>query len=145
MVTDAETQAARPRGFCPRSNDVLLRADVDRVPGVMLRVVGVEVVVVVGESEEILRARALVKGHQLLRLPALRLPEVVNLHEAELGWVAISFNVVVISRVALLVHSTRVPVALLRHTLGRPVRPDAELRIAEPFRNTVVLHERFPG
>src|SRR5215813_14800733 len=58
---------------------------------------------------------------------------------------AVSFDVVVVSRVALYVHSPRVPIALLRHALGRPVRPDAELRVAEPFGDAVVLHERFPG
>src|SRR5215510_16571647 len=62
VVADAEAQAVRTRDFGPRSDDVLLRADVDRVPGVILRVVGVEVVMVVGEGEKVFRARALVKG-----------------------------------------------------------------------------------
>src|SRR5215468_8680774 len=84
VVADAEAQAVCTRDFGPRSDDVLLRTYVDRVPGVILRVVGVEVVVVVGEGEKVFRARALVKGHQLLRLPALGLPEVVNFQEAEL-------------------------------------------------------------
>src|SRR5262249_18709748 len=145
VVAHAEAQAARTRDFGPGSNDVLFRADVDRVPGVILRVVGVEVVVVVGKGEKVFRARALVKGHQLLRLPALRLPQVVNLHEAELGWMTKSLYMVVINTVALYVHLPRVPVALFRDALGRRVRPDAELCVAEPFGEAVVLHERFPG
>ena len=59
VVADAEAQPVGARDFGPRSNDVLLRADVDRVPGVITSVVGVEVVVVVGEGEEVFRARTL--------------------------------------------------------------------------------------
>ena len=50
----------------------------------ILGVVVVEIVVVVGQGDEVLRAGLDVEVHQLLRLPFLGLPEVVDLHEAEL-------------------------------------------------------------
>src|SRR5581483_2572104 len=101
VVADAKPETIRARGLGPRSDNVLLRADVDGVPGVVLRVVGIEVIVMVGEGEEVFRPRTLVEGHQLLRLPALRLPQVVNLHEAEPGWVTVGLHMIVVSRVAL--------------------------------------------
>ena len=45
---------------------------------------------------------------------------------------------------AFLVHVSRIPIALTRHSLGAPVGPDAELGVAEPVR-TAILLERFPG
>ena len=54
-------------------------------------------------------------------------------------------DVVVIDQIALYVYLQRGPVALFQHALDRPVRPDAELRVAEPFGDAVVLHERFSG
>jgi hypothetical protein len=58
---------------------------------------------------------------------------------------AVGLDVVVIDQIALYVHLPRVSVALFRHALDRPVRPDAELRVAKPSGDAVVLHERFPG
>ena len=81
---DAEPQAVRARGLGPAADQVLLRADGDRVPRLVLAVPEVEIVVVVGQREEILGARPLVERHELLRIPPLRLPEMDDVLEAEL-------------------------------------------------------------
>ena len=41
------------------------------------------------------------------------------------------------------VHVSRIPVARFRNALRTPVRPDAELRIAIPFRR-VILQQGIP-
>ena len=46
--------------------------------------------------------------------------------------------------IALHVHLARVPVAVLGLALRPPVRPDAELRVAEPV-GRLVLRKGFPG
>src|SRR5207248_544736 len=56
----------------------------------------------------------------------------------------IVLDVVAIGGIPLLVHPSRVPVALFRHALRRPVGPDPELRVPEPFR-APVLPQRLPG
>ena len=56
MIRHAEPQPAIAREPCPGADDVLLRADVDGVPGVVRGVVGVEVVVMIRERDEILGA-----------------------------------------------------------------------------------------
>jgi hypothetical protein len=62
----------------------------------MLRFVCVEIVVMICEGEKVFCAGALIKEHQLLGLPPLRLPQVVNLHESELRGMAISLDVIVV-------------------------------------------------
>src|SRR3954452_17499241 len=52
-------------------------------------------------------------------------------------------HVEVVRRIPLQVHPTRVPVPLFGHALRGPVRPDPELRVAEPVWRDV-LFERFP-
>src|SRR3954463_3077290 len=52
-------------------------------------------------------------------------------------------HVEVVRRIPLQVHPTRVPVTLFGHALRGPVRPDPELRVAEPVWRDV-LFERFP-
>ena len=118
VVADAEAQAVGAGNLRPGADNVLLGADVDGVPGLVLRVVGVEIVVVIGERDKVFRAGPLVEGHQFLRLPFLGLPEVVELHETELRGVAIVRHVVGVIRRALNIHVPRIPVALFRNALG---------------------------
>ena len=49
-----------------------------------------------------------------------------------------AFEMVLVIRRTLLIHLARIPVALHRHGLRSPVRPDAELRVAEPFRAGII-------
>ena len=134
----------RARHAAPCADDVALRADLCRVPRVIGGIVVIEVIVMIGKGEEVLRAGSLVQAHQLLRLPLVRPPQVVDLHEAELRWMAVVLGVPVVIAIALHVHAPGVPVTLLRHALRRPVRPDAELRIAKPLGRLVLL-QRFVG
>ena len=53
------------------------------------------------------------------------------------------FDLVFILWVALHIHVTRIPVALLRLALRTPVRPDAELGVTKPVRRLILL-ERIP-
>ena len=145
VVGHAEAQAVGAGQLGPGADDVLLRADIDRVPRVILRIVGVKVVVVVGQRDEVLGAGPHVELHQFFRVPLLGLPEIVELHEAELRRMAVVLEVVFIVLRALEVHLARIPVALLGHALGGPVGPDAELRVAEPVGRLVVRLQRFPG
>jgi hypothetical protein len=145
VVAHAEAQTVSPRDLCPGSNDVPLGADVDGVPGMVLRGIGVEVVVMIGEGEEVLGPGALIQSHQPLGFPALRLPQIVNFHEAERRRMPVRREVVLVDGVTLYVHLPRIPVALLRHALSGPVCPDPELGVAEPVGNPVLLDERVPA
>src|SRR6185312_3389344 len=60
VVTDAEAQSVSSSYLGPPSHEVLARPDVDCVPRMMLRIEGIEVVVVIGERDEVLRAGCLV-------------------------------------------------------------------------------------
>ena len=139
VVADAETQALRARHRGPQAGNVLLGADVHRIPSVVAGIVSVKIVVVVGQADKVFRSCALVERHQPFRLPALRAPQIVDLHEAEARWVTICLDVVVVGRIALQIHPAGIPVALLGHALRRPMRPDSELGVAKPIRIAVIL------
>ncbi len=144
VLGDAERQALRLRGLLPVADDVAVRAHLHRVPAVVLRVPEVEVVVVDAHADEVTGARLLVERHQALGVPLLRLPERDHVLVARLRRVAVALEVVLVLLVALEVHVACVPVAEHRHRLRPPVRPDAELRVAEPV-GAVVLGERLVG
>ena len=145
MIADAETQAVSAGDFRPGAHDVFFGADVDGVPRVVAGVVAIEIVVVIGKRDEVFRAGADVKPHQFLRLPTFGPPEMVDLHEPGLRRVAVGFEMMFVLGMALEIHLPRIPVALLGHALGRPMRPDAELRVPKPFRAAVIFGKRIPG
>src|ERR1039457_2023180 len=62
---------------------------------------------------------------------------------SELGRMAVMFYVILILRLALDVHISRVPVPLFGHALRTRVRPDSEFRITRPVRATIGL-QRLP-
>ena len=145
VVGHRNAQAVRPRDFGVRADDVLLRPDLHRVPVVEARVVVVEVVVVVGQRGEILCAGGDVQVHQLFRLPVLRLPQVVDLHPAHFGRMAVGVQMMLVLRLALQVHAAGVPVTLLRDALRGPVVPYAEFCVAEPIGRLVAGLQRLPS
>ena len=59
---DAEPQPLGAGGAGPSADQILLGADPDGVPGLILAIEVVEVIVMVGQSAEILRAGALIEG-----------------------------------------------------------------------------------
>ena len=130
----AEGQAELLRRALPEQADVLLRADVDRVPGVVLAGKVVEVVVVHGLAHEVARPGLDVEPHQPLGVEVLCLPERDQVLVAELGGMAVGAPVVAVLLAALLVHVAGVPVAVHGHGLRPPVRPDAELGVPIPLR-----------
>ncbi len=145
MVGDGDTQASLAGEFRVDADDVLLRADLYRVPVVEAGVVVVEVVVVIGERGKVFRSGRNVHVHQLVGLPVLGLPEIVDLHPADLGGMAVGLQVVVVLAIALDVHVAGVPVALLGHALRGPVVPDSELGVAEPVGRLIAGLERIPS
>ena len=144
VVAHAEAQAVFARHLGPGADNVLLWADIERVPGMMLGIVVVKIVVVVRQRDEVLRSRPDVKPHQFFRLPLVRLPEVVQFHEPELRRMPVGANMVIVLAVALDIHLARIPITLLRHALGRPMRPHPKLGVAEPRRTTILARQRFP-
>jgi hypothetical protein len=74
VIADAELQAMLARRLGPAADDVLARSDVERIPGVVCGIVVVEVVVMIGQRHEILRAGRLVQAHERVRVPMLGLP-----------------------------------------------------------------------
>ena len=143
VVGDGETKAMLTGDLAVDADDVLLRADGDCVPGIVAGVVGVEVVVMVGEGGEVLCPGGDVEIHQLFGLPVLGLPEVGEFHEADLGGVSVGGEVVVVLLVALDVHLAGIPVSLAGNALRGPVVPYAELGVAEPVGGLVGV-ERIP-
>src|ERR1035438_10335292 len=66
-----------------------------------------------------------------------------NILVSKMRWVPVLLDVIVILARALYVHISRVPVALLGHTLRAPMRPYPELCIAKPIRAVIGL-QRLP-
>ena len=144
MLGDAEPQAVFLGRLLPVADHVALRAHVDRVPRVQLRVPEEEVVVVRAHADEVLRPGLLVKLHQAVGVPLLGLPQGDDVLVAELRRMAVVCQVILVVLVALLVHAAGVPVAVHGHGLRSPVGPDAELGVAEPV-GTLVLLQRVHG
>ena len=143
MERDAQRQSHLLGGSGPLGEDVALGTDVHRVPGLVLGVPQVVVVVVVAQHEEILCSAAFVALHESHGIPFLGLEEWQDVLVAELGGVAVVVAVVLILMGALLIEAACHPVAAALDTLCAPMRPDAELGIAEPLGRLVLL-ERLP-
>ena len=84
MERDAEGQTCLFGSCCPSCQDVLVRADVHRIPALVLAVPEVEVIVMIAQREEILCANFLVELHQRIRIPAFSLEEGQDVLEAHL-------------------------------------------------------------
>lgn len=145
MFGHAEAQAVLPGGGPPRSDDVSLRTHNGRVPAMMFRIPEVEIVVVAAHRDEIFGAGRDIFAHQRVGIEMLGLPQGNDVLVAELRGVAVCLDVMVVVRVARHVHEACVPVALTRHRLRAPMRPDAELRVAKPIGRPIGLERRDAG
>ena len=134
MHAHSEAQPIFAAGLCPSTHDIFLRSEGDRVPALIFAVVKVEVVVVVGQSEEIAGSGFFVKLHQSVGVPVLRFPLMNPVLEAPAARMVARVDVVFVLAAALDVHVAGVPVTVLRLALRPPVGPDTELGVAEPFR-----------
>src|SRR5450631_1405499 len=56
---------------------------------------------------------------------------------------SVATDLVPILALALNIHIASIPIAVLRHTLRTPMRPDAKLGVAIPFRR-VIAEQRVP-
>src|ERR1035437_9262035 len=64
---------------------------------------------------------------------------------ADLRWMTVFFNMIVICSLAGLIEFTCIPVATLASRLWAKVNPDAEFRLAKPCRFAgIILLDRFP-
>src|SRR5581483_10117533 len=144
VVADGEAHAAFADEVAPGADDVLHRTELGGVPVVVAGAEAVEIVVMAGERHEVLRAGFLVEVEEIFGAPGVGLPHGVDVFEADFGGVAVGLDVEVVHRVALDVHPAGVPVALLGDALGGPVRPHAELGVAEPVWDFVLRTEGVP-
>jgi hypothetical protein len=118
----------------------------------MLAVEEIEIVMVDAHAHEVARARLLIFVYEILRLPILGLPLADDVEKAGAAGMTIMLEVMLVGAVAralprlapLLIEQPRVPVAVLRLALRAPVRPDAQLRIAEPVGVAIAGGKAFP-
>src|SRR5262249_43967088 len=138
-LADAEPKPVFSRGFLERSNNVLPRSHLDRVPTIVLRIPQIEIIVMHAHADEVLRAGFLIQADQMVGIELVALPCRNDVLEAELAWMAVGRHVKLVLFVALDVDVAGVPIALLGRRLRTPMRPDAELRVTIPLGDLVRL------
>jgi hypothetical protein len=143
MNTDRKTQAILARRRRPAAEQVLARPDVYGVPRLIFGIPIVEVVVVNGQRHEIPGAILFVESQELFGIKMFRLPLVYNVLETVCRRMAIFREMRFIIAASLQIHEARIPIAVLWLALRSPVRPNAELRIAKPFR-ALIVPQRIP-
>ena len=143
VARQRQPQTSGANRLGPAAHHVLFRPDGDAVPRLIRRVEIVEVVVMVGQGREIFCARAFVEANQMFGIPGLGLPFVDHILETHFGRMPVMRALIFIVGITKLIHFLRIPVAHSRLALRTPVRPDAELRVAEPVGH-LVAGQRFP-
>ena len=146
MFGNTEAQAILLRGPLPFTHDIAVRPHIEGIPAMQLRVPQEEVVVVRSHADEILRAGLLVEPHQTVGIPLLRLPQRDDVLIAKFRRMAVMVRVIGVVLVARFVHAAGIPVAVHRHRLRAPMRPNAELCVPKPFGIMVVgqrIHRRL--
>ena len=145
MVRHAEFQAGLARRLFPDADNILLRPDAQAVPGVIAAVIAIEIVVMAGQRHEIFRAGLLIFGHQRIGIPLVGGPQILDVLHPRDRRMAVGLEVMLVHRVTLHIHEAAIPVALRRHRLRPPVRPHAQLRVAEPVGIAVIVDQRGPA
>ena len=97
----------------------------------------------VTQGEKVLGTYLLIESHELVGVPLLGLEQGNDILEAYLGRVTVVLHVVIILVGAFHIEAARHPVAGAFDALRPPVRPDAELDIAEPF-GYLIVFQRLP-
>ena len=144
MEGDAQRKSGFLGSFGPAVEDISFRADIHGVPLLVFAVPEVEIVVVVAKHKEIACASfLLIEFHQLVGCPVLCLEQREDFFEPHLGRMAVVFTVVIVFSVTFHIQLTGHPVAAAFHTLWSPMRPYAELCVAEPIWHLIVA-EGFP-
>ena len=90
-------------------------------------------------AHKVFRARLLVELHQMVRIELIGRPDLADIFVAEFRGMAVVLDVIFVLFAALNIDIAGVPVAILGGRLRSPVRPDAELGVAEPFGHLVSL------
>ena len=144
MVGHAELHAGPPRRLLPDADHILLRPHTQAVPGVVAAVIAVEIVMMAGKRHEIARAGFLITGDQRIGVPPLRGPQILDVLHPRDRRMAVGLAMMVIHGVALHIHEAAIPVALLRHRLRPPMRPEPQLGVAEPVGMAIMADQRIP-
>src|SRR5258708_2240503 len=143
MLADGELQTVLAGGGGEQADDVFLWAGGHGVPARLVSgVPQVEVVVVHSHGHEVFGAGFFVELDQMFGVDVAAVPCEGDVVAADLGGVAVDLDVIFVLRAVLHVHVARVPIAEFGGGLGSPMGPHAELVVAEPLGNTVLL-ERF--
>ena len=138
MFGNPEVQAIFQRRLLPFADHVAVRSHVEGVPAVQLGMPQEKIVMVGAHADKIFGARLLVEFHKALGLPFFGLPQRNDVFVTVRGGMTKAGQMVAIIVRTLLVHFTRIPVPFHGDGLRPPVRPDAKLGVAEPFRAGIV-------
>src|SRR6476659_4126243 len=90
-----------------------------------------EVIMVRSHADEVFGSCSLVQSHQTVRIPFVRLPKRDDILVAVGRWMSVMLQVIFILRMTLLVHLSRIPIPVHRHSLGPPMRPYPEFGITK--------------
>ncbi len=137
MGGDAEAQAGLQGRIPPKADDVLVRPVVYGVPLVIGGIEAIDVVVMRGEGDDILCAAALYFATRASGSKFSGFPGLDDVDVADLGGMAVMFEVPFVFAAALGPHVVCVVVANARDGVGSPMGPDAELGVLEPLRALV--------
>src|ERR1700693_3625842 len=96
-----------------------------------------------GQGNQVLSTRTPIEPDQRLWVPSLSLPKMADVFVSKLRWMAVVLHVILVLRLPLNVHVSRIPIALFGHALRTPMRPDSKLRITKPIWAAVGL-QRLP-
>ncbi len=151
MKRDAKADAFAVGGLLPTGDDVALRADLHRVPGLVLRVPKIKIVVMHALGDHVPGPGPLVERHELVGIPLLGLPARQHVLVAELARMADALEVVRIDAGVAApgmfwhVDPLGIPIAVLADRLRSPVQPHANLGFPPPLGLAEMLAKGFPG
>ena len=144
MHCHAKSQTLLSRCRSPGADYIAMGTDRSGIPWLMLRVPGVEAVMVIGQSDEYLRACIFVARNQLVRVPVQQGPLCAKILVSEPRRRTEMFKLIFVLALVLDIHVAGVPVPGFGDALRTPVSPNAELGILVPIRR-FVLEQRIPG
>src|ERR1700722_8960788 len=138
MYSGPEAQSLLSSRGGPCANDIAVGTNGRGVPGVVLRIPGVKVAMMIRQRHEDSGARLFVARDQLVGIPVEQRPLRAELLVSEARCRPVMIEVILVLPLPLDVDIPRVPVSGFGHALGAPMSPDAELGVAIPVRRFVL-------
>ncbi len=143
VFAHAEPQSTLARRLLVKADDIAHRPNRSRIPArLVLRVPHIVIVMVHAHADEVLGPGLHVQVHQMFRIPLVSLEQRDQVFVACFGGMPVGLEVVLVLGSPLDIHVPGEPVAVLDTRLRSPVRPDAELCVAEPVGNSVGIKRR---